>query len=117
MPMKTAIYEKENKTFLGYVVKDSHSWLAQTIFGYSIERCESSEAAERVLHAQGRTYLKGTWQYFDADDRDWYPCVIKDANEQRVTVVRTNALGFQTPEDYKLVILNHPNDTVLIKSS
>ncbi len=115
--MKTAIYDKENKEFIGYVVKDANSWLAATIFGYVIERLETSEAAEQVIHEQGRTYLKGMWQYLDPDDRDWHPCIIKDANEQLVTVIRTNALGYQTPEDYKLVVLKKPNDNILIKSS
>ncbi len=114
---KTALYRPDDNEFLGYVVEDSTGWQAQTIFGYLVERTLTRQEAEAVLRERGLTFLKGIWQYYDKDDGDWFPCVIKDANKHRVTVIRTNRMGSQNPDDYKLVVLNDPTENVLIKSS
>lgn len=114
---KTAIYREDDDEFLGYVTKDATSWLAQTIFGYTIERTDSRQAAEAVVRERGLGYLMGVWQYYDKDDRAWCPCVIQEANEHRVTVIRTNAMGYQEPDSYKKVILVNPTENTLIKSS
>lgn len=115
--MKEAIHDDEDKVFLGYVVRDNGSWTAQTIFGYIIERTATREAAEQAVHTKGRSYLGGTWQYFDTDEQQWFPCTIKEAHEHRVTVIRTNDMGYQDPESYKLVILKEPKEDRLIKNS
>lgn len=114
---KTAIYRKDDDEFLGYVTKDATSWLAQTIFGATIERTASRESAEAVVRERGLGFLMGIWQYFDKADRAWYPCVIQEANEHRVTVIRTNAMGYQEPDTYKKVTLLNPTENTLIKSS
>lgn len=115
--MKKAIYDEDHEKTLGYLVKGSTSWEAQTIFGYIIERSETEEAATKVLQKQGANYLKGTWQYYDKEERDWFPCIIKHATETQVTVIRTNPMGYQEPEIYKLVLLKNPDENSLIKSN
>jgi hypothetical protein len=88
-----------------------------TIFGYLISRTHSEKAAIDVLQDVGPTYLKGTWQYYDKDDHDWFTCIIKQAFEQRVIVNRTNTLGFQDPDDYKQVVIEDPTENDLIKAT
>ncbi len=117
MPIKTPIHKEDSNEFLGFVVKGSAGWEAQTIFGYVIERTITQEAAENVLHERGLDYLKGVWQYYDKTERDWFPCVLKDETEHRVTVIRTNSLGFQDSEVFKIVILEDPTENILIKSA
>lgn len=110
-------YREDDGVFLGIVAKDSTSWLAQTIFGYTIARAQTRAEVEAILHERGTTFLKGLWNYFDSDERTWFPCIIKDAHELGVTVIRTNELGFQTPEDYKYVVIEQPTEDVLVKLS
>ena len=114
---KTPLHRTDDNEFLGFIVQDAAGWQAQTIFGYTIERTTSKAAAEKILRERGLTFLMGTWQYYDTDDKDWFPCVIKEAHELRVTVIRTNALGYQDPDDYKMVSISKPSETRLIKSS
>jgi hypothetical protein len=114
---KIPFYGDDDDKFLGFVVRDGTGWRALTIFGYLIAHTATSEAAEAVLREVGATYLKGIWQYYDTDDNDWFYCVIKKAYEQSVVVNRTNALGYQDPEDYKQVEIEMPTETNLIKSS
>lgn len=114
---KTALYRADDNEFLGYVVKDVSGWQAQTIFGYLIERTTSKAAAEEVLKQQGLTYLMGIWQYYDKDEHAWFPCTLKEANKQRVIVIRTNVMGYQDPDDFKIVTLLSPTENTLIKAS
>ena len=113
---KTPLYREDDKLLLGLLVDDTAGWQAQTIFGYTIARAETKNDAVRILHERGPDYLKGVWQYFDTDDRDWYPCIIKQAQEHQVTVIRTNVLGYQDQDAYKHVIIDDPNETNLVKS-
>lgn len=114
---KTPIYSEDDDSFLGFIVNDGSTWQAVTIFGYLIARAQTEKEAVNILKEQGAEYLKGIWQYYDKEDRDWFPCVIKKAFEQRVTVNRTNSLGFQDPEDYKQVVIEDPTENDLVKSS
>lgn len=114
---KTRVYSIDDESFIGFIVKDGTTWQATTIFGYQIERTTSRESAEAILQDRGLTYLKGLWQYYDTEDKDWFPCVIKQAFEQRVIVNRTNTLGFQDPEDFKQVVIESPTENDLIKAS
>jgi len=113
---KIAVYRHDDHELLGYITEDTGSWLAQTIFGYTIERTVSREAAEAVVQERGLSFLTGVWQYFDTDDHAWFSCVLKEANQRGVTVLRTNEMGFQDPDDYKTVTLVNPTDENLIKS-
>lgn len=113
---RTPLYHPEDHELLGFIAKENNSWVAQTIFGYTIERTTSKAAAERVLQEQGLSYLMGVWHYYDTDDNDWFPCILKEANEYRVTVIRTNIMGSQDPDVYKLVTLLKPNEHNLAKS-
>lgn len=113
---KTPLYREEDNVLLGVLASDTSGWQAQTVFGYTIARTETRDAAVAILEERGPDYLKGVWQYFDTDDQDWHPCTIKQAHEQQVTVVRTNALGYQEPDTYKYVVIEHPDETRLIKS-
>ena len=114
---KIPIYSEDDDALLGFIVGDGTTWQAITIFGYLISRTQTEREATDVLREVGGTYLKGTWQYYDKEDNDWFPCVIKQAYEQRVIVNRTNTLGFQDPEDYKQVVIEDPTENDLIKSS
>lgn len=114
---KTPLYSIDDESHIGFIVDDGSSWQATTIFGYLVSRTTNREDAEAILQDQGLTYLKGVWQYFDQDDKDWFPCVIKKAFEQRVIVNRTNTLGFQDPDDYKQVVIENPTENDLIKAS
>ncbi|MDB5162407.1 MAG: hypothetical protein JWO54_887 [Candidatus Saccharibacteria bacterium] len=114
---KTPVFNEDDNALLGFIVDDGISWQALTIFGYQISRTMSRNEAVAVLNDEGVAYLKGLWQYYDKDDRDWFPCVIKQALEQRVIVNRTTALGYQDPEDYKQVVIENPTENDLVKSS
>jgi hypothetical protein len=114
---KTPMYSEDDDSFLGFIINDGTTWQAVTIFGYLIARTSSLKDAEMVLREEGPTYLKGLWQYFDTDDQDWFPCVIKKAHERMVVLNRTNGLGFQDPEDYKQVVIENPSEINLIKSN
>ncbi len=115
--MNKPIYDEEEKDILGYLVKEFNSWQAQTVFGYTIGRAETETEAVAIIRKQGKDYLKGVWQYYDKDDHDWFPCIIENASEVLVTVVRTNAMGYQEPEHYKHVVLKQPDENILIKNS
>lgn len=114
---KTPLYSEDDNKFLGFVVGDGTGWQALTIFGYLIAHATSRQEAEDVLNELGPTYLQGVWQYYDTDDSDWFYCVIKKAYEQSVIVNRTNALGYQDPDDYKQVEIDAPSEINLIKST
>lgn len=114
---KTPIYSEDDDSFLGFTISDGSTWQAVTIFGYLIARTLTENEAVAVLRDVGPTYLKGTWQYYDKEDSDWFSCVIKKAFERQVIVNRTNTLGFQDPDDYKQVVIENPTENDLIKSS
>ena len=113
---KTPIHREDDGELLGFTAYDGVSWQAQTIFGYAIARTENERAAQTILHERGLSFLMGIWQYFDKDDQDWHACVIKEAYEHQVIVIRTNALGYQDPDDYKRVVIEEPTETNLVKS-
>lgn len=115
--MKRPIYREDDDEHLGYVVRDDVGWQAQTLFGYTITRTETEHDAEVAVRERGLSFLMGVWQYLDKDDRDWHTCIIKEANPTRVIVIRTNVMGYQDPDDYKLVTLHKPTDETLIKMS
>ena len=114
---KTPFYDEDTADFLGFIVEDGTGFELQTIFGYLIARADTRAQAERTLYQVGSTYLKGIWQYYDKDDKDWFHCVIKKAFEHQVIVNRTNTLGFQDEENNKQVIIDDPTDSDLVKSS
>lgn len=114
--MNQPIFDDDEKEALGYLAKDSISWKAQTVFGYVITRTETEDEAIAVIRKQGLTYLKGVWQYYDKDDHDWYPCIIQSASETLVKVTRTNAMGYQEPDTFKVVLLKNPDENSLIKN-
>ncbi|HEX6416665.1 MAG TPA: hypothetical protein VFZ62_04010 [Candidatus Saccharimonadales bacterium] len=113
---KHAVIREEDKELLGFVAEEGSSWQAQTMFGYPIDRMTSREEAERIVRERGLSYLTGLWQYFDTDDQAWYPCILKEAHEQQVTVIRTSPMGYQDPDDYKVVRIKDPSETNLVKS-
>lgn len=114
---KIPYYRDDDNELLGFIVDDGSSWQALTIFGYQIARTEKRIEAEAILKEKGLTFLKGVWQYYDKDDHDWFPCVIKHAYEQKVIVNRTTTLGYQDPEDYKQVVIERPTENELNKSA
>ena len=114
---KIPYQRKDDKELLGYITQDSTGWQATTIFGYLIARTESLAAAQKVLREQGLSFLLGVWNYYDQDDRDWHACVLKEAQEHQVTVIRTNALGYQDPDDFKFYIVKDPSEEKLVKTA
>lgn len=114
---KIPLYGPEDDEFLGYIVGEDNNWQSQTIFGHPIAFSSSRRDAEKILEKQGLTYLRGVWQYYDKDESDWFPCVIKEAYPNKVIVNRTNELGYQDPETYKQVLIEKPDENSLIKST
>lgn len=112
-----AIYREDDDEHMGYAVRDAIGWRAQTIFGVVISRVESHEDAERLVLEKGLSYMSGVWQYYDRDDKAWLPCIIQEANPTRVIVVRTNAMGYQEPDNFKRVTIQHPTEETLTKLS
>lgn len=106
---------RDDGELLGYVNEAISGWVAQTIFGYTIERTSDEKTAESIVREQGLSYLMGVWQYYDKEDGDWFPCVLKEVQELQVSVVRTNVMGYQDPDDYKLVTLMRPSEQHLTK--
>lgn len=113
---RTAYFRKDDKELLGFIAEENNSWVAETIFGHTIERTTSKTAAENVLRERGLSFLMGVWQYYDTDEHDWFSCVLKEANEHQVTVIRTTVMGHQDPDVYKLVTIKNPTDNNLVKS-
>lgn len=113
---KTAIYREDDKELLGFVAKVGEGWQAQTLFGYGIDRAETADAAEAIVRREGLVYLTGVWQYLDNDDDTWHPCVLKEVNQLQVTVIRTNFMGYQDPDDFKIVTIKNPSELNLVKS-
>lgn len=115
-PDRTPFYHAESKELLGFLLKDITGWQAQTIFGYTIARTTSEANAKKVLHEQGLSTLTGVWSYFDSDDNQWHPCTLMEMSEHRVTVIRTNAMGYQEPDSYKKVTIKDPTENTLVKT-
>lgn len=113
---RTPYYRAEDKELLGFIAHDSTGWEAQTMFGYSIARVTSEREAQRVLNEEGLRILMGVWQYFDGDDHEWHACILKEVDEHKVTVIRTNAMGYQDPDDYKLYTIKDPTENTLVKA-
>lgn len=113
---KRAIHHKDTHELLGYAVQANGTWQAQTVFGYTIARTESQQQAEEILHERGLSFLLGVWRYYDKQTDDWYPCILQEVSDLQVTVVRTTEMGYQDPETYKRVILQKPDESMLIKS-
>ena len=113
---KTPFYRESDHEFVGYIVQEDAGWQAQTVFGYTIERTTDRAAAEEVLRSQGLSFLLGVWQYFDKDDQAWHPCVLKEVQDNRVIVLRTSSMGYQDPDESKIVVIEHPTENELIKS-
>lgn len=113
---KTPHYHIETHELLGVVVKENNSWVAQTIFGYTIERTTSRKDAESALQSKGLDYLKGVWQYFETSDKDWHHCIIKDANEHSVSVIQTDSMGYQDPHRYKFITILNPTEDTFAKA-
>ena len=114
---KTPIIRSDDDELLGFIVQISAgSWEARTVFDYIITRTTDRQSAEETVRRDGLKFLSGIWQYYDKDDYDWHPCVIKEANQTNVTVVRTNVMGYQDPDNYKLVVIESPDETRFLKS-
>ena len=113
---KWLVLREDDGEALGFVTKDATAWAATTIFGYVLARTEDRPTAEMIVRSEGLLVLKSMWRYYDDKDHEWYPCIIKQAYENRVVVIRTNELGFQDTAHYKLVTLKNPSETNLQKA-
>lgn len=113
---KTPIIRQDDGELLGYVAQEVGAWSAQTIFGYVFARSDNRESVEEAVRSQGLNILQGLWQYYDKQDKAWFPCVLKEVFPDRVIVIRTSAMGYQDPDDYKLVSISNPGETDLVKS-
>lgn len=114
---KEPYYREDDNELMGIIAHDTTSWVAQTVFGYPIARADSRRDAEMILLEKGLSSLLGTWQYFDTDENEWFPCIIKEAYENKVVIMRTNEYGVQDPDTYKQVMLLHPTEENLVKIS
>jgi hypothetical protein len=113
--VKIPINREYDGELVGIISQDTTGWQAQTVFGYPISRAHTQQEAEQIVREQGLSFLTGLWHYFDRDDQAWHPCILKEAYEHQVTVIRTSAMGYQDP-DYKLVSIKNPTETNLVKS-
>lgn len=113
---KEPIIREDDGELLGYISRDTAGWVAQTIFGYAFDRAVDRTSAERIVREQGLATLMGVWQYYDKDDDAWHPCKLKEVYENRVVVIKTNAMGYEDPDDYKQVTILDPSETTLVKS-
>lgn len=113
---KIRIIREDDGELLGFIEQSFAGWSAQTIFGYVFARSDSKESVEEAVRSQGLTMLQGLWQYFDKKDRNWHPCILKEVYETRVVVIRTNEMGYQDPDTYKIVTINNPTETNLVKA-
>lgn len=113
---KQPVTREDDNELLGFVARGTNGWIAQTIFGYPIRWADNEKDAAAIVRENGLGFLMGVWQYYDTDDQAWFPCVIKEAYEQQVVVIRTTPMGYQDPDDYKLVEIKKPDETNLVKS-
>ncbi len=113
---KTPINREDDGELLGFIKQSHGGWSAQTIFGYVFARADNRAAVEEAVRSQGLSILQGLWQYFDKKDKHWHPCVLKETYENRVIVIRTNEMGYQEPDTYKLVTIIDPSETNLVKA-
>lgn len=113
---KIPIIRQDDGELLGYVEKETTGWSAQTIFGYVFARDTTQVSVEEAVRSQGLSILQGLWHYYDKEERAWFPCVLKEVFPNRVIVIRTNAMGYQDSDAYKLVSISHPQETDLVKS-
>lgn len=111
------VYHHDSEELIGYIVDKGNSFEVLTFFEYKIGLAASHQDAERMLRGSGLSYLMGVWQYYDKEEQDWFPCVIKEAFPQKVIVNRTNSFGYSDPDVFKQVIIEHPSEENLIKSS
>lgn len=113
---KIAIKREDDGELLGFIFQDSAGWDAQTIFGYSIARVEDRASAENIVRERGLSFLMGIWEYLDKEDQKWHVCILKEVYENKVTVIRTTPMGYQDPDDYKMVTIRNPSEVNLVKS-
>jgi hypothetical protein len=113
---KIPINREDDGVLLGVIEKTTTGWTAQTIFGYIFARSETQEAAEETVRSQGLSELLGLWHYQDKKDKVWHPCILQEVYENKVTVIRTNEMGYQDSQTYKRVTISNPNETNLVKS-
>lgn len=113
---KIPVTREDDGELLGFIVQDKVGWEAQTIFGYNIARVDEKAAAESIIRERGLSYLTGVWEYLDKEDQKWHSCILKEVYENRVIVIRTNSMGYQDPDDYKMVTIKHPSEENLAKS-
>lgn len=109
------VLNAEDGTMYGFVAKQANGWVALLRFGYPIARTATRDEAENVLRNESGVILNGVWQYYDKDDKDWFPCILKKIQDHKVTVARVNDMGYTDVMDDKRVELIHPDETVLIK--
>lgn len=112
---KTALYDIDSGEQLGFVSEANGSWVAETIFNYTVARTDTKEAAERTLMQNGKSYLGGVWEYVDASG-NWHHCKLKEVFPDRVVVIRTDQRGVERPGLYKQLTIKSPDETTLTKS-
>ena len=110
------IIREDDGELLGFIEHSAAGWKAETLFGYLISRTVDRAEAEHIVREQGLSILMGVWNYFDMDDQAWHPCVIKEASERKLVVIRTNFMGYEDPDDYKRVVIVNPDETKIAKA-
>jgi hypothetical protein len=78
------------------------------MFGYAFAKATTIDEAEALVNNKGLEILMGAWQYFDEVADDWRFCIIKEANPDSVTVIKTDAFGYQDANMPELVRLDNP---------
>lgn len=109
------VHRTTDSELVGFIQQTPDGWDALTIFKLPFAHAKTEDDARATVNNKGLETLTGTWQYFDADDQQWCPCVLKEATESQVTVVRTDMFGYQDGSS-KQVTLQHPTTQNLRKS-
>lgn len=110
----TPVHRSTDNELVGFIQQTPQGWDAATIFKLPFAHAQAEDQARSLVLNKGLEVLTGTWHYYDQDDKDWCPCVLKEATEDQVTVVRTDMFGYQDGSS-KQVVLHHPTAADLKK--
>jgi hypothetical protein len=99
---RQAVYRHEDDELLGYVEQRDGTYAALTIFGATIATATTQEEATAILHEQGLSVLTRQWEYFEAADKAWLPCMIIEASTATVRVARMDGPYPDTSKLYRV---------------
>lgn len=109
------VHRNEDGELLGFIQEQKDLWLSLTIFGYVFDTAATAELAKEFVLKKGLSVLTGIWYYFDEKTDTWYPCLIKEASENQVIVVRSTEQGYLDPTINTIKVISNPDISKLKK--